>query len=120
MSRLVSTLPLLALASALAASSAFAAQSVPAPVDHSSQKTATATPPVIQPGDAACLRNTGSPASACQWSDAAIAAKNCGALARKIQRGDCKCWIPASASGIRRDQVVAGKFGQRRPSDTPC
>ena len=60
MSRLVSTLPLLALASALAASSAFAAQSVPAPVDHSSQKTATATPPVIQPGDAACLRNTGS------------------------------------------------------------
>ena len=60
MSRLVSTLPLLAFASALAASSAFAAQSVPAPVDHSSQKTATATPPVIQPGDAACLRNTGS------------------------------------------------------------
>jgi hypothetical protein len=60
MSRLVSTLPLLALASALAASSAFAAQSVPAPVDHSNQKTATATPPVIQPGDAACLRNTGS------------------------------------------------------------
>jgi hypothetical protein len=60
MSRLVSTLPLLALASALAASSAFAAQSVPAPVDHSSQKTTTATPPVIQPGDAACLRNTGS------------------------------------------------------------
>jgi hypothetical protein len=60
MSRLISTLPVLALASTLAVTSAFAVQSVPAPADHTSQKTTVATPPVIKPGDAACLRETGS------------------------------------------------------------
>ncbi|HUH31728.1 MAG TPA: hypothetical protein VLZ55_10265 [Rhodanobacter sp.] len=62
MSRYISALPLLVLVSALGATSAFAAQSAPAAADHASQN-ATAqkvTPPVIKPGDATCLRDTGS------------------------------------------------------------
>ncbi len=60
MSRFISTLAVLALASTLAATSALAVQSVPVPADHTSQQTTAATPPVIKPGDATCLRETGS------------------------------------------------------------
>ncbi len=60
MSRLICMLPVLALALALTATSAPAEQSTSVPADQTSQKTTPATPPVIKPGDRACLRETGS------------------------------------------------------------
>lgn len=60
MSRLISTLPMLALASALAAGSALAAQSPASSTDRASQQATTVKPPVNKPGDATCLRATGS------------------------------------------------------------
>lgn len=62
MSRFISALPLLVLVSALAAASASATQSAPAPADRASQDAVAqkAAPPVVKPGDAACLRDTGS------------------------------------------------------------
>ncbi len=75
MSRFTSTLPMLVLASAFAATSAVAAQAVPRSADHSSQNATsqnegtqnatgqnatTATQSGIKPGDPACLRETGS------------------------------------------------------------
>lgn len=60
MNRFISAFSTFVIASVVAATSACASRSVTVPADHVALSSTTATSPAIKPGDAGCLRNTGS------------------------------------------------------------